>query len=128
MKLHIVIGITLLVMSNFATKVEAQTANSQCGWVKNCTTAINKQETTKFIITSTKVGSANSSTQLPEGQTSTVAALTAIPQGNATILRSPANSIAQQITPPTDSNGNRIFRTTRSGPNYLVECQASITG
>lgn len=129
MKLNLLAGLTLLVISNFVSGVEGETINqSNCGLVKDCAIAINKNEVAKSVTPSTKLGQIENTIQLTEGKISTVAALTESYQGNATSLKSPANSISQ-ILPPTDSNGNRIFRSTRSGSSYLgVGANFGLTG
>ncbi|PZO38450.1 MAG: hypothetical protein DCF19_16125 [Pseudanabaena frigida] len=116
MKFHLLAGITLLVLGNSITEVEAQ--NSACGWVKNCQTITNKKQSAESTTTPTSLKKVESSIQLPEGKVSTVATLTAVPDGSAATLKGSTNSVAQ-IAPPTDSNGNRIFRATRSGPSFL---------
>jgi hypothetical protein len=117
MKFNLFAGIVLLVIGNFIAGVEAQT------------TTLNKNEITKAISPLTSLKTADESTiQLPEGKVSTVAELTAVPQRNLGIIKGSGNFISQ-ITPPTDSNGNRIFRSTRSGPSYLgVGANFGLTG
>jgi hypothetical protein len=68
--------------------------------------------------------------KLPESKVSTVAALTAIPQTKASSFNFNKDETAiAQILPPTDSDGNRIFRSTRSGPSYLgVGLNFGVTG
>lgn len=142
MKLNLLAGITLLVIGNSISGVEAQTTinqsnyQSSCGWVKDCVIAVNKKETvkevTKSVTPSTSLEEVQSITQLseqiPNGKESTVAALTATSQGSASILKSSGNSISQLAT-PTDSNGNPLFRATRSGPSYLgVGANFGVTG
>ncbi len=127
MKLNLLAGLTLLMIGSFVSGLEAQTVNhSNCGWVKDCAIAVNKNEATKSVIPSAKIEKVESSIQLPEAKISTVAALTEASQGNATNLK---RSPISQILPPTDSNGNRIFRSTRSGPSYLgVGANFGVTG
>lgn len=154
MKLNLLAGITLLVIGNSISGVEAQTTinqsnyQSSCGWVKDCAIAVNKKETvkevTKSVTPSTSLEEVESTTQsseqlseqlpqqlseqLPNGKGSTVAALTATSQRSASILKSSGNSISQ-LTTPTDSNGNPLFRATRSGPSYLgVGANFGVTG
>jgi len=129
MKLNLLAGLTLLVIGNFVSGVEAETINqSNCGLVKDCAIAVNKNEVAKSVTPSTKLGKIENTIQLTEEKISTVAALTEGYQGNATSLKSSANSISQ-ILPPTDSNGNRIFRSTRSGSSYLgVGANFGLTG
>ena len=124
MKTYLLSSFTLLMFSNLVSgvlvsRVEAGTINSSnCGLAKDCAIAVNKKEVAKSVKPSTKLEKVESIIQLREGKTSTVAALTEGYQGNANSLKSPTNSISQ-ILPPTDSNGNRIFRSTRSGSSYL---------
>ena len=119
MKFNFFVGIFLLMVGNSIAGVEAQTTNSSpCGWVKSCSIALNKKELSGSISPSTSLEAAKSPIQLPEGKVSTVAELTAIPQQNLGIIKRSDNFISQ-IAPPTDSNGNRIFRSTRSGPSYF---------
>ena len=134
MKIYLLSSLTLLMFSNLVSgvlvsKVEAETATtSNCGWVKDCAIAVKKNEVAKSVTPSTKLEQIENTVQLPEGQASTVATLTEYSQGNATSLKESANSISQ-ILPPTDSNGNRIFRSTRSGPSYLgVGANFGLTG
>jgi len=136
MKLNLLAGLTLLMIGNFVSGVEAETIKqSNCGWVKDCAIESNKMEVANEVnrmevvtpltpsLSSEKVETMiqlpEESVQLPEEKVATVADLTAKSQGNASILKSSGNSISQIITPPTDSNGNRIFRATRSGPSYF---------
>lgn len=120
MKIYLLSSLTLLMFSNLVSgvlvsNVEAKTTTSNCGWVKDCAIAVKKNKIESTI-------------QLPQGKASTVATLTQHSQGNATSLKGSANSISQ-ILPPTDSNGNRIFRSTRSGPSYLgVGANFGLTG
>jgi hypothetical protein len=119
MKFNFSVGIFLLMVGNSIAGVEAQTTNSSpCGWVKSCSIALNKKELSGSISPSTSLEAAKSPNQLPVGKVSTVAELTAVPQQNLGIIKRSDNFISQ-ITPPTDSNGNRIFRSTRSGPSYF---------
>lgn len=118
MKFNLLAGITLLLMSSFIAGVEAETATpSSCGAYNKCSAIVNSKEVIKSAAPVKSLAIVGS-VQLPEGKVSTVAALTAIPQSNAINLKSSPNAIAQ-VLPPTDSNGNRIFRSTRSGPSYL---------
>jgi hypothetical protein len=118
MKFNLLAGITLLLMSSSIAGVEAETiAHSNCGWRDKCPATVDNKEVVKPE-TSVKSLAIVDSVQLPEGKISTVAALTTIPQGKAVNLNISPNAIAQ-VLPPTDSNGNRIFRSTRSGPSYL---------
>lgn len=141
MKLNLLVGLTLLVIGNFVFGVEAETIDqstidqSNCGLVKDCAIEANQVEVAdefnKMEAVTPLTPSLNSEkietiiqlpeeiAQLPEGKVSTVAALTAQSQGNAATLKSSGNSISQIITPPTDSSGNRLFRSTRSGPSYF---------
>jgi len=131
MKLNLLASLTLLMIGNFVSGVKAETVNhsnnySNCGWVKNCAIAVSKNEVTKSVIPPTKLEKVESTVQLPEGKISTVAALTNGSQGDATNLK---RSPISQILPPTDSNGNRIFRSTRSGPSYLgIGANFGVTG
>jgi hypothetical protein len=129
MKFNFFAGIALFMIGNSIAGVEAQTTNSSsCGWVKTCSIAINKEEIPKSVSPSTSLKTVESTIQLPEGRVSTVAELTSVPQRNLGILQRSGNFISQ-ITPPTDSNGNRIFRSTRSGPSYLgVGANFGLTG
>lgn len=130
MKFNSLAGIALLIIGNSIAGVEAQTTNSSsCGWVKSCSITLNKKEIPKAISPLTSLKTADESAiQLPEGKLSTVAELTAVPQRNVGIIQRSGNFISQ-ITPPTDSNGNRIFRSTRSGPSYLgVGANFGLTG
>lgn len=137
MKLNLLVGLTLLMIGNVVTRVEAEPVNySQCGWVKNCAIAVNKKEpvkeVTKSVTPATSSEKVESTTQLseqlPNGKESTVAVLTATSQGRASILKSSGNSISQ-LTTPTDSNGNPLFRATRSGPSYLgIGANFGVTG
>lgn len=128
MKFNLLAGITLLLMSSAIAEVSAETAiPSSCGWRNKCPTTVNYKEVAKSA-NPVKSLAIVESVQLPEGNVSTVAELTAIPQGNAVSLNSSPNAIAQ-VLPPTDSNGNRIFRSTRSGPSYLgVGLNFGLTG
>ena len=132
MKFNFLAGIALLMIGNSVTGVEAQTTDSSnpspCGWVKSCSITLNKEEITKSISPSTSLKTDESTIQLPEGKVSTVAELTTVPQRNLGVLKRSDNFISQ-ITPPTDSNGNLIFRSTRSGPSYLgVGANFGLTG
>ena len=119
MKIYLLSSLTLLMFSNLMSGVEAETINNtNCGWVKDCAIAVKKNEVAKAVTSSIKLEKAENSIQLSEGKISTVATLTESSQGSATNLKSSANTISQ-IVPPTDSNGNLIFRSTRSGPSYL---------
>ena len=136
MKLNLLASLTLLVIGNFVSGVEAETIKqSNCGWVKDCTIETDKMEVAnqanKMEVVTPLTPSLSSEkvetliqlpeaiVQLPDKKASTVADLTAKPQGNAAILKSSNNVISQIITPPTDSSGNPIFRATRSGPSYF---------
>jgi len=100
MKFNFFAGIVLLMVGNSIAGVEAQTS----------------------------LEAAKNSIQLPEENVSTVAELTAVSQRNLGIIKRSDNFISQ-ITPPTDSNGNRIFRSTRSGPSYFgVGANFGLTG
>jgi len=128
MKLNLLAGLTLLLTSSAIGGVAAETViSSSCKGQKECPVTVSHKEVTKLE------NSANNLTivesfQLPEEKVSTVAELTVIPQGNAVILNSSPKAIAQ-LLPPTDSNGNRIFRSTRSGPSYLgVGLNFGLTG
>jgi hypothetical protein len=129
MKFNFFACLTLLIIGNSIAGVEAQTTNSSsCGWVKNCSATLNKKEITKSISPSTSLKTDESTIQLPEGKVSTVSELTSVPQRNLGLIQRSDNFISQ-ITPPTDSNGNRIFRSTRSGPSYLgVGANFGLTG
>ena len=127
MKLNLLAGLTLLVIGNFVSGVEAETIkHSNCGWVKDCAIETNKMEVVTPLTSSlssekveTIIQLPEDIVQLPEEKVATVADLTAQPSGKASLLKSSGNSISQVITPPTDSNGNPIFRSTRSGPSYF---------
>jgi hypothetical protein len=129
MKFNLLAGLALLMISNFVSGVKAETINSSnCGWVKDCAIAVKKNEVAKSIIPSTKLEKVENIIQLPKEEISTVATLNESSQGNATNLKGSTNSISQ-IVPPTDSNGNLIFRSTRSGPSYLgVGANFGLTG
>ncbi|PZU95794.1 MAG: hypothetical protein DCE90_11595 [Pseudanabaena sp.] len=129
MKLNLMAGLTLLVISNFVAVAKAETiATSNCSEIKDCAIAVNQKEVTKSVKPLTKLEQVESSIQLPKGNISTVAALTGRSQGKATNLKRLPNSIAQ-FMPPTDNNGNRIFRSTRSGPSYIgVGANFGLTG
>jgi outer membrane protein W len=120
MKFNFLAGITLLLMSSsIAGVVEAQiTSHTKCSWVKTCAIALNQEETSKSVTPSDKAATVMSNMPLPEEKLATVAALTSQPHGNASTFGKSLNPISQ-ILPPTDSNGNRIFRSTRSGPSYI---------
>jgi hypothetical protein len=128
MKFNLLAGITLLLMSTAIAGVEAETViPSSCEWSNKCSVTINNQKVVKSAAPVKSLAIVES-VQLPEGKVSTVSALTAIPQGNAVSLTTSPNAIAQ-VLPPTDSNGNRIFRSTRSGPSYLgVGLNFGLTG
>ncbi len=129
MKLNLLAGLTLLMLGSFVPELKAETINSSnCGWVKDCAIAVNKNEVPKSVTPSLKLEQIEKTIQLPEGKISTVATLTESSQGNAISLKSSTNTISQ-IVPPTDSNGNLIFRSTRSGPSYLgVGANFGLTG
>jgi hypothetical protein len=129
MKFNFFAGIVLLMVGNSIAGVEAQTVNSSpCGWVKSCSIALNKKEIRSFISPSTNLEASESPIQSSEGYVSTVAELTAVAQQNLGVIKRSDNFISQ-ITPPTDSNGNRIFRSTRSGPSYFgVGVNFGLTG
>jgi len=134
MKIYLLSSFTLVMFSNLVSgipvsRVEAETTNSSnCGWVKNCAIAVKTNEVAKSVTLSPQLEQVKNSPQLPEGKTSTVTILTERSQGNATSLKIPTNSISQ-IVPPTDSNGNLIFRSTRSGPSYLgIGANFGLTG
>ncbi len=129
MKVYLLSSLTLLMFSNLVSGVEAETIDSaNCGWVKDCAIAVNKNEVDKLVTPSTKLEQAENTIQLPTGKISTVATLTESSQGKATSLTRSPTSISQ-ILPPTDSNGNRIFRSTRSGPSYIgVGVNFGVTG
>ncbi|OYQ65922.1 hypothetical protein B9G53_05830 [Pseudanabaena sp. SR411] len=129
MKLNLLTGLTLLMISNFVSGVKAETiSSSNCGWVKDCAIAVSKKEVAKSVIPSTKLEKVENIIQSPEEKILTVETLTERSQGNATSLKGSTNSISQ-IVPPTDSNGNLIFRSTRSGPSYLgVGANFGLTG
>jgi hypothetical protein len=127
MKFNLLAGITLLLMSSAIAEVSAQTVTPyDCGWRNKCLTAADYKEVAK-LDNPVKSPVTVESLQLPKGEVSTVAALSAMSQGNAVNLISP-KAIAQ-ILPPTDSRGNRIFRSTRSGPSYIgVGLNFGLTG
>ncbi|MEA5477092.1 hypothetical protein VB774_05610 [Pseudanabaena galeata UHCC 0370] len=129
MKLNFLAGLALLVFSNLVTRVEAETINSSnCGWVKDCAIAVKKNEVAKPVTPSTKLEQVENFIQLSEDKIPTVATLTENSQSKATSLKGSAITISQ-IVPPTDSNGNLIFRSTRSGPSYLgVGANFGVTG
>ena len=134
MKLRLLTGLALLMIGNLASEVKASevktetTDSSNCGWVKDCAIAVDKKEVSKSVIPLTRLEKVESTIQLPQGKATTVAALTKSSQGNAASLKSLTNPISQ-LLPPTDSNGNRIFRSTRSGPSYLgVGANFGLTG
>jgi hypothetical protein len=128
MKFNLLASITLLLMSSSIAGAEAETVTSfSCEGRDQCSVTVNSKEVIKSA-NPVKSLAIVESVQLPEGKVSTVAALTTVPQGNAISLKSPPNAIAQ-VLPPTDSNGNRIFRSTRSGPSYLgVGLNFGLTG
>jgi hypothetical protein len=98
-------GITLLMMSTSISKLEAQN--------------VNQNKVTPVAPSNTEVlQSISSSTQGQVAKESTVATLTAHTNSKAVTLGKSVTLISQ-IVSPTDSNGNRIFRSTRSGPSYL---------
>jgi hypothetical protein len=106
MKFVFFAGLAVLMIGNSITGVEAQTTDS----------------------TPTSLKTAEITMQLPKGKVSTVEELTAIPQRNLGLIKKSDNFVSQ-VTPPTDSNGNLIFRSTRSGPSYLgVGANFGLTG
>ncbi|MBD2177998.1 hypothetical protein H6F42_13840 [Pseudanabaena sp. FACHB-1998] len=118
MKFNLLAGLTLVLVSNSIAGVKAETITpSSCGGRDKCPAIVPHQEVLKPI-TPVKSLAIVESVKLPEGKISTVAALTTPPQGKAVSLNIAPNEIAQFL-PPTDSNGNRIFRSNRSGPSYF---------
>lgn len=129
MKIYLLSSLTLLMFSNLVSVAKAETINnSNCGWVKDCAIAVKKNEVAKPVTPSIKLEQVENSIQLSEDKIPTVATLTENSQGKATSLKGSAITISQ-IVPPTDSNGNLIFRSTRSGPSYLgVGANFGVTG
>ncbi|MEI6331318.1 MAG: hypothetical protein WCP16_18900 [Pseudanabaena sp. ELA645] len=116
-ELNLLTGITLLIISNSILGVEAETINySKCEKINTCATLIPKQEIAKSSIL--LKNSEQVKNNLPDGKISTVGALTTKSQGNAATIRTPENLISQ-FGSMTNSNGDRIFRSTRSGPSYI---------
>jgi hypothetical protein len=136
MKFDLFVGTTILMFGGSIVGVEAQTINVQdCGLVENCGTVLNKTVISTPVANNVNpIENPVNSILLPEGKVSTVSSLTSIPQGNAYSLKNPQNSISQSnppvINPPTDSNGNPLFRrANRSGPSYIgVGANFGITG
>jgi len=129
MKIYLLSSLTLLMFSNLVSVAKAETINnSNCRWVKDCAIAVKKNEVAKPVTPSIKLEQVENSIQLSEDKIPTVATLTENSQGKATSLKGSAITISQ-IVPPTDSNGNLIFRSTRSGPSYLgVGANFGVTG
>ncbi|OIP76185.1 MAG: hypothetical protein AUK48_06220 [Oscillatoriales cyanobacterium CG2_30_44_21] len=116
MKFNLLAGCTLLLTSSAIAGVAAEPATpSKCGWSNQCPITANTNKAAKPANPTKNL--VVESFPLPQGKVSTVATLTALPAAKAVTLNSP-KTIAQ-ILPPTDSNGNRIFRSTRSGPSYI---------
>lgn len=128
MKFNLLAGLTLLLMSSSIVGAEAETVtpSSYEGHDQHQVT-VNSKEVIKSANPLRSMAIVES-VQLSEGKVSTVSALTSVSQGNAINLKTAPNAIAQ-VLPPTDSNGNRIFRSTRSGPSYLgVGLNFGLTG
>ncbi|AFY72232.1 hypothetical protein Syn7502_00057 [Synechococcus sp. PCC 7502] len=132
MKLNLLIGLTLLVTGSFIPRVEAETINSNnCNGANNCPTLLKQHEISKSANLSTMQATisvdAKAIKKLPLGKISRVVALNDVPHGNAKMLKNSANFTAQIA--PTDSDGNRIFRATRSGSSYFgVGANFGLTG
>lgn len=119
MRIYLLSSLTLLMLSALVSGVKAETINSSdCESVIDCAITVKKDEVAKSVDPSIKLEQIEDTIQLPKGKVLTVATLTETSQGKATNLKIPANSISQFL-PPTDSDGNRIFRSTRSGSSYI---------
>ncbi|MBD2188468.1 outer membrane protein [Pseudanabaena mucicola] len=143
MKLNLLVGINLYLVISSVAGVQAKTdAIIDLEKPTKCPALIQKKEV-RQVTTPVKNLAMVECVKLPEGKVSTVAALTDVPQTNASSFNKnetaipPTNASSfsknetaiAQILPPTDSNGNRIFRSTRSGPSYIgVGLNFGVTG
>jgi len=117
-KLNLLTGISLLIICNSILGVEAETTNSsQCKKTNICATLLPRKEITKSIVI-TNSEQVKNNLRLQDGEISTVSILTSKSQGNAATIKTPENLISQ-FGSMTNSNGDRIFRATRSGPSYI---------
>jgi|694.fasta_scaffold95225_4 hypothetical protein len=128
-KLSLLSGFTLLMISNPISRVEAETINkSKCEKTSTCATLLPKAELTNSSPLLTNPVQVKPNLRLSNGEISTVSALTSKSQGNADTIRTPENLISQ-FGSITNSNGDRIFRATRSGPSYIgVAANFGLTG
>ena len=128
-KLSLLSGFTLLMISNPISRVEAETINkSKCEKTSTCATLLPKTELTNSSTLLTNPEQVKLNLRLSDGEISTVSALTSKSQGNAATIRTPENLISQ-FGSITNSNGDRIFRATRSGPSYIgVAANFGLTG
>ena len=118
-KLNLLTGLTLLIISNSIFGVEAETINStQCKKENICGTLLPTQEVTKSSVFFENPEQVKNNLRSPDGKISTVSLLNSKSQGNAATIRIPENLITQ-FGGMTNSNGDRIFRSTRSGPSYI---------
>lgn len=131
MKFNLLVGINLfLVISSIAGAEAKADVIIDLEKSTKCLAPIHKKDASQ-VTTPVKNLAMLECAKLPEGKVSTVAALTAIPQTNAISLNKDEKdeTAIAQILPPTDSNGNRIFRSTRSGPSYIgVGLNFGVTG
>jgi len=125
MKFNLLAGISLLMISNVLGSLEAEPIDHvRCNQSNDCSEVLSSKPEGENLVNLARVKTRFS---LPQGKVVRVADLKSGSSEKAAPLQS-INRIAQ-ITTPTDSNGNRIFRSTRSGPGYLgVGGNFGITG
>jgi hypothetical protein len=128
-KLSLLSGFTLLMISNPISRVEAETIKkSKCEKTSTCAILLPKTELTNSSNLLINPEQVKPNLRLSDGEISTVSALTSKSQGNAATIRTPENLISQ-FGSITNSNGDRIFRATRSGPSYIgVAANFGLTG
>lgn len=118
-KLNLLAGFTLLIISNSIFEVQAETIDStQCKKENICAALLPTKEISKPSVLLKNPEQVKNYLRSPDGKISTVGALTTKSQGNAATIRTPENLISQ-FGGMTNSNGDRIFRSTRSGPSYI---------
>jgi len=118
-KVNLLAGFTLLIISNSVFGLQAETIDStQCKKENICGILLPTQEITKSPVLLKNPEQVKNNLRSPDGKISTVGALTDKSQGNAATIRTPENLITQ-FGSMTNSNGDRIFRATRSGPSYI---------
>jgi len=114
-------GVTLLTISNFLAPAQAQSdTDSQCASLGNC------------LVGNVSKDNATPASSLVTSEVGEVSTIALIPpsKSNAAILRreNPMAQTAPDIA-PRDGDGNRLFRSTRSGSSYFgVGGNFGITG